>query len=360
MSSAALLVHKCADAWVGTRSFATTQHAAIMDTLERKQVAVSANLNYTYYVSQPKGDRPTLLLLHGCPDTASLWSDLITTHLVPAGYGVVAPDLIGYGDTDKPAPLELYSLALISSQVLSVLDHEHLRTVIVVGHDFGAALASKVYSYHPERVAGLITLGTAFIPPSPYPFDFEQVKAMLEQYQGYCSIWYFPLFTSGEGASVIDAHLDRMFTLLHGGGQRMKDVLCVEGGIEKWLAGTEIVDVLPYAQEPGFREAWIGRLKKDSWTAPLNWYKATVANLSLDEDQAALAAGRHVVKVPYLFLGATEDPLAPTAAVQRLQAQGLLEDVTVKEVGAGHWCMLEKPREVGEAVVAWLGDTFKS
>lgn len=331
-----------------------------MDILQRKQVTVDTDLNYTYYVSRPKAGHPTVLLLHGCPDTASLWSDLIASHLVPAGYGIIVPDLIGYGDTDKPAAVELYSLALISSQVLSVLDNEQLRTVIVLGHDFGAALASKMYSYHPERVAGLITLGTAFIPPSPYIFDFQQVKAMLEQYQGYCSIWYFPLFTSEDGAATIDTHLERMFMLLHGGGQRMKDVLCVEGGIEQWLAGTDSVEVLPYAREAGFRESWVARLKQDGWRAPLNWYKATAASLSLDEDKAALVAGRHVVKIPYLFLGATEDPLAPTAAVQGLQAQGLLEDVTVREVQAGHWCMLEKPREVGEQIVAWLGDAFKS
>lgn len=330
-----------------------------MDALQRKQLAVDTDLSYTYYTSQAENSLPTLLLLHGCPDTASLWSDLITTHIVPAGYGVVAPDLIGYGDTDKPSHLEPYSLAAICSQVLLILDHEQLEKVIVLGHDFGVALASKMCSYHPERIAGLITLGTAFIPPSPYPFDFEQVRAMLEQYQGYCSIWYFPLFTSKEGASTIEAHLDQMFELLHGGGQRMKDVLCTEGGIEKWLASIESVEVLPYAREPGFREAWISRLKQDGWTGPLNWYKATVANLTLDEDKAALAAGRHVVKMPYLFLGAAEDPLAPTAAVLGLQAQGLLEDVTVQEVQAGHWCMLEKPHETGQAVVTWLGDAFK-
>jgi soluble epoxide hydrolase/lipid-phosphate phosphatase len=329
-----------------------------MDTLQRKQFAVEANLTYTYYTSEPKNGLSTLLLLHGCPDTASLWSDLIVTHLLPAGYGVIAPDLVGYGDTDKPTSLEPYSLAAVCSQMILLLDHEHLKTAVVVGHDFGAALASKMYSYHPERVAGLITLGTAFVPPSPYPFDFEQVKAMLEQYQGYCSIWYFPLFTSKEGALKIEAHLDRMFMLLHGGGQRMKDVLCVEGGIEMWLAGTEDVEVLPYARESGFRESWIGRLRQGGWTGPLNWYKATTSNLSLNEDKAALAAGNHVVKVPYLFLGAKEDPLAPIAALQGLQAQNLLEDVTMKEVEAGHWCMLEKPREIGQAVAAWLGERF--
>lgn len=330
-----------------------------MDALKQKQFSVDVDLKYTYYTSQSRDNLPTLLLLHGCPDTASLWADLAATHLVPAGYGVIAPDLIGYGNTDKPAPLKPYSLAAICSQLLLILDQERLDKVIVVGHDFGAALASKMCSYHPERLMGLITLGTAFIPPSPYPFDFQQIKAMQEQYQGYCSIWYFPLFTSENGASTIDAHLERMFMLLHGGGQRMKDVLCVQRGIEQWLAGTDDVEVLPYAQESGFRESWISRLKKDGWSGPLNWYKATTANLTLDEDKAALAAGRHVVRVPYLFLGATQDPLAPVDAVQGLQAQGLLENMTVKEVEAGHWCMLEKPQEVGDAIVTWLGASYK-
>lgn len=331
-----------------------------MDALERKQFSVDVDLKYTYYSSHARENLLTLLLLHGCPDTASLWKNLATGHLIPAGYGVLAPDLIGYGDTDKPTTLEPYGLAATCSQLLLILDHERLDKVIVVGHDFGAALASKMCSYHPERLAGLITLGTAFIPPSPYPFDFQQIKAMQEQYQGYCSIWYFPLFTSEDGASKIEAHLDRMFMLLHGGGQRMKDVLCTEGGIEQWLAGTDSVEVLPYAQEPGFRESWVGRLKQDGWNGPLNWYKATVANLTLDEDKAALEAGHHIVKTPYLFLGATQDPLAPVAAVQGLQAQGLLENVTVKEVEAGHWCMLEKPQEVGKAITDWIGATFKS
>jgi soluble epoxide hydrolase/lipid-phosphate phosphatase len=333
-----------------------------MDALQRKEVLVDADLVYTYHSSPPKDGLPTLLLLHGCPDTASLWSDLISNHLQPAGYGVIAPDLIGYGASGKPEDFKRYSLAAICGHLHVVLTNEQVEKVIVLGHDFGAALASKMHSYHPECVAGLITLGTAFVPASPYPFDFEQIKAMLEQYQGYCSIWYFPLFTSEDGAAKIEAHLEQMFTVLHSGGQRMKDVLCVEGGIEAWLEDDANVgaEVLPYAQDPGFRKKWIDRLKQDGWTGPLNWYKAITGDVGIDAEKAAVEAGRNVLDVPYLFVAATQDPLAPAAAVQGLQAQGLLKDVTVKSVEAGHWCMLEKPDEVGSAILTWLDDAHKS
>jgi soluble epoxide hydrolase/lipid-phosphate phosphatase len=332
-----------------------------MDGLQRKEVLVDADLVYTYYSSPAKDGLPTLLLLHGCPDTSSLWSDLVSTHLLPAGYGVIAPDLIGYGASGKLDDFKRYSLAAICGHLRVVLMSERVEKVIVLGHDFGAALASKMYSYNPECVAGLITLGTAFVPPSPYPFDFQQIKAMQEQYQGYCSMWYFPLFTSEGGAAKIEAHLEQMFTVLHGGGQRMKDVLCVEGGIEAWL-GDDVnagAEVLPYAQDAEFRKAWIDRLRKDGWTGPLNWYKAITGDVGIDDEKAAAEAGRNVLDVPYLFVGATQDPLAPNAAVHGLQAQGLLKDVTVKNVEAGHWCMLEKPDEVGSAIVTWLDDAHK-
>lgn len=333
-----------------------------MDSLQRKELLVDADLLYIYYTSPPKDGLPTLLLLHGCPDTASLWSELISTHLLPAGYGVIAPDLIGYGATGQLENFKRHSLAEVCKHLLVILGSERLETVIVLGHDFGAALASKMYSYHPQHVAGVITLGTAFIPPSPFPFDFQQIKAMQEQYLGYCSMWYFPLFTSENGAAKIEAHLEQMFTVLHGGGQRMKDVLCVEGGIEAWLedGANASAEVLQYAQDPEFRKKWIDRLQQDGWRGPLNWYKAITGNVDIDAEKAAIEAGRNVMDAPYLFLGAAQDPLAPAAAVQGLQAQGLLKDVTVKNVEAGHWCMLEKPRDVGSAIVTWLDDTHKS
>ncbi|KAK4961105.1 hypothetical protein LTR10_001595 [Elasticomyces elasticus] len=331
-----------------------------MENLEQKQLKTSANVTYFYHFSPASNGKPTLLLLHGCPDTSLLWSDLVTSHLLPAGYGVLAPDLIGYGRSEKPEALEHYVLTTICRDLAAMLDHELLKQVIVVGHDFGAALASRMCHVQTSYVAGLITLGTAYIPPSPYPFDFEQIRAMQEQYLGYCSMWYFGLFTSEEGGKVLDAHVEQMFTALHGGGQRMKKILCVEGGIEKWLDGDakKDVEVLPYAREPAFRQKWVGRLKRDGFTAPLKWYKAITRDMDLDAQKQALESGAGVLKMPYLFVAALQDPLAPTGAVQGPIAQGMLPDVSIKEVEAGHWCMFEKPQKVGNAVVSFLSEKY--
>lgn len=331
-----------------------------MDSLSRKTFKTAAVVKYTYWTSQAKDSKPTVLLLHGNPDTAALWSDLIKNHLLPGGYGVVAPDLIGFGSTDKPEGVANYSMSSISKALVALLDHEGLQQVIPLGHDFGANLASKMCAFAPGHVSGLVTLGTAYIPPSPYPFDFEQIRAMQEQYMGYCSIWYFPLFTSPEGYRLIDENVENMFTALHGGGERMKEVCCYEGAMERWLKDPSNVDkeVLPYAQSSSFRKEWVDRMKQESFRAPLDWYKATAQSLDTEAEGAALKAGHHIVKVPYLFVAATKDPLAPAAAVQEPIAQGMLPDVTLEEVEASHWCTLEKPREVGEAVVRWLTSKF--
>ena len=57
-----------------------------MDTLNKKSLRVTRGFTYTYYSSPAKPGRPTLLLCHGWPDEAALWSDLITSHLAPHGY----------------------------------------------------------------------------------------------------------------------------------------------------------------------------------------------------------------------------------------------------------------------------------
>lgn len=61
-----------------------------------------------------------------------------------------------------------------------------------------------------------------------------------------------------------------------------------------------------------------------------------------------------VVKVPFLFIATTKDPLGLPAAIQPPAQLGLLPDLTMSEIDAGHWCMLAKPQEVGESLIKWL------
>lgn len=62
--------------------------------------------------------------------------------------------------------------------------------------------------------------------------------------------------------------------------------------------------------------------------------------------------------MPYLFVAALEESLAPAVAVDGLKTQGMLLDVTVKELKAGHRLILEIPEENGDAVVIGLKERF--
>ena len=56
--------------------------------------------------------------------------------LSAAGYGVLAPDLLGYGETDKPTGIEDYEMSRMSYHVAEILEHEGLEGVVGVGHDW--------------------------------------------------------------------------------------------------------------------------------------------------------------------------------------------------------------------------------
>jgi soluble epoxide hydrolase/lipid-phosphate phosphatase len=58
---------------------------------------------------------------------------------------MVAPDLLGYGDTDKPAEFEKYDLTVSSKHVMEILDHEKLPIVVGVGHDVSCTRTANYF-----------------------------------------------------------------------------------------------------------------------------------------------------------------------------------------------------------------------
>ena len=158
-----------------------------MDKLSKCTVQTPRGLTYTYYFSGPKYSKPTLLLQHGWPDTAALWTDLITSYLVPHGYGVIAPDLLGYRGTSKPDDPKLYGLRQMSDDMIAILDDAGIDRVISVGHDWGSGLAQRVNLWHPTRVSGMILFNVAYIPAIREPFDLVELRKLVEPILGYFS-----------------------------------------------------------------------------------------------------------------------------------------------------------------------------
>ena len=97
------------------------------------------------------GQGPDVLLLHGFPDTHSVWRKQIPA-LVSAGYRVIAPDTRGCGQTEMPSAPSDYKIEHLVADAIGLLDAVGSSTVRLVGHDWGAIIGWQLCMRHPERI----------------------------------------------------------------------------------------------------------------------------------------------------------------------------------------------------------------
>ncbi len=102
------------------------------------------------------GSGPAVLLLHGFPDRATLWRSQIE-FLTAAGYRVVAPDLRGFGDSDRPDDVEAYRLRRSVGDMVALLRERGVERVVVVGHDYGSAVGWAL-AMSSDAVTGYVAL----------------------------------------------------------------------------------------------------------------------------------------------------------------------------------------------------------
>lgn len=129
-----------------------------------------------------EGDGPTVLLLHGWPDTSALWEE-VAPELVRAGYRVATPDLRGCGDSDKPDEVDLYQMHHLIGDVAAIVEALEVERVHLVGHDWGANLAWATAAFRADLVERLVPISVG------HPSAF--CSAGLEQ---QLKSWYMLLF----------------------------------------------------------------------------------------------------------------------------------------------------------------------
>lgn len=100
-----------------------------------KSVKIQTGTTYRYIISRPtKPEMPWILFIHGFPSTSFDWRNQIE-YFVSRGFGVVAPDLLGFGGTDNPSDLSRFALKSMVEELTQLLDCESVGQVFAVGHD---------------------------------------------------------------------------------------------------------------------------------------------------------------------------------------------------------------------------------
>jgi haloalkane dehalogenase len=115
-----------------------------------------------HYVDEgPRDAAETLLLLHGEPSWSFLYRTMIPP-LAAAGHRVVAPDLVGFGRSDKPASRADYTYARhVEWMRAALLDGLGLDAITLVGQDWGGLVGLRLVAEHPDRVRRVVAANTA-------------------------------------------------------------------------------------------------------------------------------------------------------------------------------------------------------
>lgn len=135
-------------------------------------------------MSAGRPDDAMVLFLHGFPTRWSTWRQPMRA-LADAGFFAVAPDLRGYGESDKPAHVSAYSLARLIEDVAAIVHGFGRKQVCLVGHDIGGGLAWGTAMVRPDLVSRLAILN------SVHPIGFEREIRKWSQLKKSWYVFFF-------------------------------------------------------------------------------------------------------------------------------------------------------------------------
>lgn len=119
-----------------------------------------------HYVDEGPKDGPAMLLLHGEPTWSFLYRKMIPV-FVAAGVRAVAPDLVGFGKSDKPTRQEDYTYARHVAWMRSLLEALDLRGLTLFGQDWGSLIGLRLAAENDARFDRIV-IGNGFLPTAQH------------------------------------------------------------------------------------------------------------------------------------------------------------------------------------------------
>jgi pimeloyl-ACP methyl ester carboxylesterase len=254
-------------------------------------------------VEGPDDGRP-VLLMHGWPDTHRLWRHQVAA-LSAAGYRTIAPDLRGFGASDKPSEVEAYKLTHSVVDMLAVLDACDVSSAAVVAHDWGAVAGWGLAAFAPDRVERYAALSVG------HPKAFMDAGFAQRMRSLYMLLFNIPVvaeqWMSKFGDQMLASHADREA-------------------------------VLAEQAEPG------------AMTAGFGWYRANASPKTIVNPPPALPP----VTCPVTGVWSSND-IALTEA-QMIGSEKYVDGPWHYEriEGAGHWMQLDAPDELNRILLDFL------
>ncbi|MBB6092939.1 pimeloyl-ACP methyl ester carboxylesterase [Povalibacter uvarum] len=254
------------------------------------------------------GQGPLVVMIHGFPDFWYSWRDQMQA-LAASQFRVVAIDQRGYNLSDKPKGVESYLMPRLVDDVAAVIKAEQQPNAIVVGHDWGGAVAWNVAMSKPEIVRLLVILNL------PHPAGIgREIATNPEQKKNSAYAFNF---------QKPDAHKQ----------------LTAEG-LAQWV------------KNPAARVRYVEAFKLSDFESMLNYYKANYPRP--DAPPAATPPSFPKVKAPVLMVHGLDDKALLPGALSGTW-NWVEKDLTLVTIpGAGHFVQQDAAGMVSETMVDWL------
>ena len=310
------------------------------------------------------GSGPLVLLCHGFPESWYSWRHQLPA-LATEGYHVVAPDLRGYGQTDRPEPLEAYDIFQLTGDLVGLVNALGEAPAVIVGHGWGASLASYAALLRPDLFRAVALLSVPYL----LRRTVNQTQWEAQQYPGqlfYQAALRSPMAESLFAANVRARLLSSLWTL---SGDAPPD--------QRWHPATDpgapppapalpaalpphasnTAPALPAALPPWLTEEDLDFLEAEftrtGFSGGLNYYRNCDRNWEL----TPFLDGAQLLQ-PTLFLAGEKDPVLEFLDEEWDALEANVPNLWKKVLipGAGHWIQQERPDEVNRLLVGLLNN----
>ncbi len=297
-----------------------------------------------------QGEGPLVILCHGFPESWYSWRHQLRA-LSEAGFRAVAPDMRGYGQTDRPEDIGKYTLLHLVGDMVGLVEVLGEKQAVIAGHDWGAPVAWHAALMRPDRFRGVIGLSVPFRSRSPV-----RPSTVMPQTDDK---WFYQLYFQKPG--VAEAELERDVC------RSIRSVLyTASGDAPKRAESLGMVSrkggFLDHTTDPATLPPWLGDRDIDFYTAEfkrtgfrggLNWYR----NIDASWELLAPFAGAKVTP-PALYIAGDRDLVVTFRGMDQL-IPSLAQHVpnlcrTIMLPGCGHWTQQERAGEVNAAMIEFL------
>jgi pimeloyl-ACP methyl ester carboxylesterase len=299
-----------------------------------------------------EGEGPLVVLCHGFPELWYSWRHQLKA-LAEVGYRAVAPDQRGYGQTDRPEAVEDYNILQLSGDIIGLVDALGETGSVIVGHDWGAAVAWHCTLLRPDIFSAIVLMSVPY--RRRWSADIRPTEAM-KQMAGDKLFYQLYFQEPGKAEPELEADVRKtmLMSLYSGSGNAPPDKRWrfLFDKSETFLDAGTVPETLPAWLTEADLDFYTEEFKRTGFRGGLNWYRNIDTNWKL---LTQILSGAKISQ-PSLFVAGEFD------AVITMYRQGFdsLEETMPglrKKVllpGAGHWIQQERPTEVNALLIEFL------